>query len=144
MSIFADKVVVVTGGGSGIGQSIAEKFNKEGAKLAIFGRDQNKLDQAQKKLQQSITIAGDVCNMSDLDNLFKTTNNELGKIDVLVANAGIASRRFADEVDENYFDEMVNINFKGVYFTVQRAIPFLNNGASVILISSMSGTFSTN
>jgi NAD(P)-dependent dehydrogenase (short-subunit alcohol dehydrogenase family) len=88
-------------------------------------------------LQQAITVSGDVCKISDLDHLYKTTSNQFGKIDVLVANAGIASRRLVDEVDENYFDDMVNTNFKGVYFTVQRAIPFLNNNASLILISSM-------
>ncbi|CAN5250648.1 SDR family oxidoreductase [soil metagenome] len=137
MSYFTDKVVVVTGGNSGIGQAIAEKFNKEGAKLAIFGRDQNRLDQTKNMLQQAIAVTGDVGNIFDLDRLFKITHDEFGKVDVLVANAGIASRRPIDEVDENYFDEMVNINFKGVYFTVQRAIPFLNNNASVILISSM-------
>ncbi len=88
-------------------------------------------------MQQAITVSGDVCKISDLDHLYKTTSNQFGKIDVLVANAGIASRRLVDEVDENYFDDMVNTNFKGVYFTVQRAIPFLNNNASLILISSM-------
>lgn len=137
MSYFTDKVVVVTGGNTGIGKSIAEKFNTEGAKLTLFGRDQNRLDQTQNSLRQAIAVTGDVCNISDLDRLFKTTHDEFGKIDVLVANAGIASRRAVDEVDESYFDEMVNINFKGVYFTVQRAIPFLNKNASIILISSM-------
>lgn len=137
MPFFTDKVMVVTGGNSGIGKSIAERFNEEGSKIALFGRDQDRLDQTQKLLRQAITVSGDVCNISDLDILFQTTHNKFGKIDVLVANAGIASRRSVDEVDENYFDEMVNINFKGVYFTVQRAIPFLNNNASIILISSM-------
>jgi NAD(P)-dependent dehydrogenase (short-subunit alcohol dehydrogenase family) len=73
-------------------------------------------------LRQAITVMGDVSKVSDLDMLFKAAHNKFGKIDVLVANAGIASRRTVDEVDEDYFDEMVNINFKGVYFTVQRAM----------------------
>ncbi len=137
MSVFTEKVVVVTGGSSGIGKSIADRFNKEGAKLAIFGRNKEKLEAAKKTLHQSIVISGDVCKISDLDTLFKTTNDQFGKIDVLIANAGIASRRPVSEVDEHYFDEMINVNFKGVYFTVQRAIPYLNNNASVILISSM-------
>lgn len=82
-------------------------------------------------------VIGDVCKVSDLDLFFQTTKDKLGKIDVLVASAGIASRRHIDDVDENYFDEMININFKGVYFTVKQAIPYLNNNASIILISSM-------
>lgn len=137
MSFFRDKVVVVTGGNSGIGKSIAERMDKEDSKIVLFGRDQNKLNQTQKLLKQAISVAGDVCNILDLDALFQTTHNKFGKIDILIANAGIASRRSLDEVDENYFDEMVNTNFKGVFFTVQRAIPFLNNNASIILISSM-------
>jgi len=137
MSSFTGKVVVITGGNTGIGQSIAEKFNREGAKCALFARDEQKLDQAHKTLARSIAIAGDVRKISDLDRLFHATHKALGKIDVLVANAGIASRRHISEVDEQYFDEMVDINFKGVYFTVQRALPFLNDHASIVLISSM-------
>lgn len=137
MTDFTNKVVVITGGGSGIGQSIAQHFDETGAKIALFGRNQSKLDSVQKSLKQAIAINGNVCNMADLDTLFKTTQDTFGKIDVLVANAGIASRQPIEEVDEDYFDEMVNINFKGVYFTVQRSLALLNNNASVILISSM-------
>lgn len=135
--MFNEKVIAITGGNSGIGKTIAQKFSQEGAKIAIFGRDKHKLQQINITLQDSIAIAGDVSNLSDLDLFFHTTNEKLGKIDILVACAGIASRRALDEVDEAYFDEMVNINFKGVYFTVQRALPYLNNSASVVLISSM-------
>ncbi len=137
MSFFNNKVVVITGGNSGIGQSIAEEFNNEGAKISVFARNKEKLDQVQKTLTNAISVAGDVCKITDLDRMFKTTSDTFGKVDILIANAGIASRRLVDEVDENYFDEMININFKGVYFTLQRAIPFLNNNASIILISSM-------
>lgn len=137
MSFFNNKVVVITGGNSGIGKSIAEEFNKENAKIAIFGRNKDKLDQVVKTLNNTIAVEGDVCKISDLDNLYKTANEKLGKIDCLCANAGIASRRAIDEVDESYFDEMVDINFKGVYFTIQRALPYLNQNASIILISSM-------
>jgi NAD(P)-dependent dehydrogenase (short-subunit alcohol dehydrogenase family) len=137
VSFFNNKIVVVTGGNSGIGQAIAEEFNKQGAKIVIFARNKDKLKQVKNKLENSIAVSGDVCKISDLDKLFKITNDKLGKIDILIANAGIASRRGVEKVDENYFDEMVNTNFKGVYFTVQRSIPFLNNHASIILISSM-------
>jgi len=138
MTNFADKVVVVTGGGSGLGKTIAEKFNQEGAKIAIFGRDSKKLEDAQKNLEQCITVAGDVGKIADLDRLYQTTQEKLGKIDILVANAGInIGIRPVDYVDEKYFDEMISTNFKGTYFTVQRAISYLNDNASVVLISSM-------
>ncbi len=135
--IFNEKVIAITGGNSGIGKTIAQKFSQEGAKVAIFGRDECKLEQINTTLRESVAIAGDVSKLSDLDSFFQITEEKLGKIDILVACAGIASRRALDEVDEAYFDEMVNINFKGIYFTVQRAIPYLNNKASVVLISSM-------
>jgi NAD(P)-dependent dehydrogenase (short-subunit alcohol dehydrogenase family) len=131
-----DKVVVITGGNSGIGEAIAKKFDQEGAKVVIFGRDQKKLDQVNKHLKKGLTIQGDVRNLPDLERLFQMTQNSFGPIDVLVANAGIAERRKVDDVDEKFFDEMVGINYKGLYFTVQRSIPSLNKGASVILISS--------
>ncbi len=137
MKDFYNKVVVITGGNSGIGEAIAHKFDQEGAKVVIFGRDQNKLDAVCQKLHQGIAVKGDIQKLSDIENLFKITEKTFGKVDVLVANAGIASRKVVDEVDEDYFDEMVNINYKGVYFTVQRSIPLLNPGASVILISSI-------
>lgn len=137
MPNFSNKVVVVTGGNTGIGKAIAEKFDKEAAKIVIYARNQEKLNQTQNKLKQAIAVQGDVSKISDLDRLFKITHEKFGKIDVLVANAGIASRRSVADVDEAYFDEMVNINFKGVYFTIQQAIPYLNDNASVILISSM-------
>lgn len=137
MSLFKDKVVVITGGNSGIGQSVAETFDQQDSKIALFARDQTKLKNVENTLENAISIAGDVSKISDLDRLYNTTHEHFGKIDVLVANAGIASRRIIDEVDEDYFDEMVNINFKGVYFTVQRSLPFLNDNASIVLISSM-------
>ena len=137
MSYFSNKVVVITGGNTGIGQSIAETFNDLDSKIVLFARDRNKLDQVTSKLKTSIAVSGDVSKVNDLDKLFKATHDKFGKIDVLVANAGIASRRPVEEVDEAYFDEMVSVNFKGVYFTIQRALPFLNSNASVVLISSM-------
>jgi len=137
MGDFKDKVVVITGGNSGIGEAIASRFDQEGAKIVIFGRDQQKLNQVSQELHQCIGIQGDVQKLSDIERLFKSTHDKFGKVDVLIANAGIASRRHVEEVDEHYFDEMVNINYKGVYFTVQRSIPYLNKGASVILISSV-------
>ena len=88
MSFFNNKVAVITGGNSGIGQSIAEEFNEQGAKISIFGRNKDKLAQVQSTLTNAIGIVGDVCKISDLDSLFNITYDKFGKIDVLVANAG--------------------------------------------------------
>jgi NAD(P)-dependent dehydrogenase (short-subunit alcohol dehydrogenase family) len=137
MHEFANKVVVITGGNSGIGQAITEKFNAEGAKIVIFGRNAEKLSAIQGSLKECIAVQGDVRNLSDLKRLFEETHKKYGKIDILVANAGIASQKKIDDVDEKFFDEIIDTNLKGVFFTVQRAIPYLNNGASIILISSI-------
>ena len=136
MAEFSNKTVVVTGGSSGIGLSIAQKFSHHGAKLAILGRDRQKLHAAAETLQDVLPFEGNVSKVADLDKFYKEIQQKFGKIDVLVANAGIAEPRSIHEVDESFFDEMVNINYKGVYFTVQRALPLLNKNASVILISS--------
>jgi NAD(P)-dependent dehydrogenase (short-subunit alcohol dehydrogenase family) len=137
MSEFADKVVVITGGSSGIGKSTAQAFYKAGAKVVIFGRDAHKLDEMKKAYPNLLTVAGDVRKLSDLDHLFAETQKAFGKIDVLVPNAGVAALRKVDDVDEKFFDDMVDILYKGVFFTVQRAVKHLNDGASVVLISSM-------
>jgi NAD(P)-dependent dehydrogenase (short-subunit alcohol dehydrogenase family) len=137
MTEFTNKLIAITGGNSGIGKSIVKKFHEEGTKIAILGRDKNKLERTKELFDCEIAFAGDVSKISDLDSFYNNIYTNLGKIDILVANAGIASRCNLDEIDEQTFDEMVNINFKGVYFTVQRAIPFLNQNASIVLISSM-------
>lgn len=136
MTEFSNKIVVVTGGSSGIGLSIAQKFSHHGAKMAILGRDRKKLHAAAEILQDVLPFEGDVSKVADLDKFYKEIQQKFGKIDVLVANAGIAEPRSIHEVDERFFDEMVNINYKGAYFTVQRALPLLNKNASIVLISS--------
>lgn len=137
MKDFENKVVVITGGNSGIGEAIAKKFDALGANIVIFGRDQNKLSNVCKQLRKAIAVQGDVRRLSDIDKLYKATEEAFGKIDVLVANAGVGGRRFVGEVDEKFFDDMVSINYKGLYFTVQKSISSLNKGASVLLISSI-------
>lgn len=136
MTEFANKVVVITGGSSGIGEAIAKQFNHAGAKVVIFGRDLDKLNAVKNLFNEAIAVKGDVSNLSDLDHLFQETHKAFGKIDVLIANAGVASRRSVADVDEAFFDEIVDINFKGVYFTVQRSIEYLNVGAAVVLMST--------
>lgn len=136
MHDFQGKVAVITGGGSGIGLAIAEKIHKAGAKIVLFGRNKKKLEHAKMHLSHAHCVAGDVTKIKDLDMLFEETKKVFGNVDVLVANAGVGSVKHISEVDETFFDWIVDINFKGLYFTVQRSLPFLNEGASVILISS--------
>ncbi len=137
MNEFFNKVVVVTGGNSGIGEAIVDKFNEHDAKIVIFDRtDLNKLQTQCQVLKQAIFIQGDIRNLTDIEKLYKETEKVFGKIDVLIANAGIGGKRVIDEVDENFFDDIVDTNFKGVYFTIQRAIQYLKKGSSVILTSS--------
>lgn len=136
MGDFTDKVVVITGGNSGIGEAIARKFNDEGAKIVIFGRDKHKLDSLCKQFQSAISVSGDVRKVADIEKIFLETEKAFGKVDILIACAGIATRKIVDEVDEKLFDEMVDTNYKGVFFTIQRSIPSLKTGSSIVLISS--------
>lgn len=133
-----NKVTVITGGNSGIGLAVAEEFKAEGAVVAISGRNAETLKEAGKKLgSDTLVVQGDVSNMADLDELFKSVASELGKIDVLVVNAGGGKFQPFEQVDETTFDGMVNSNFKGAYFTIQKALPHLNDGASIVLVASI-------
>jgi NAD(P)-dependent dehydrogenase (short-subunit alcohol dehydrogenase family) len=132
-----NKVAVVTGGNSGIGLATAQRFRREGAKVTIFGRSQETLDAAATSLGEGgLAVQGDVTSIADLDRLFSSSVERFGKIDVLVVNAGIAKVFPLAEADEAAFDQVADINFKGAYFTVQRALPHLNDGASILLVSS--------
>jgi len=131
------KVAVITGGNSGIGLATAHEFKKNGARLVIFGRSRKSLDQAAASLGGGAeTVEGDVRNLGDLERLFKLTGEKFGKIDVLVANAGIAKFSPIDVFPEQLFDELCDTLFEGVFFTVQKALPHLREGASVILVST--------
>lgn len=133
------KVTVITGGNSGIGKGIAKRFLSEGAKVVIFGRDLNTLNETKEALEGEIlAIQGDVTRTDDLENLYKTTEATFGKIDVLVANAGIAKRIHIDNASEENFDHMTDINFKGVFFTIKYALAYFNQDAAILLISSVS------
>lgn len=138
MQRLENKVAVITGGNSGIGRAIALEFARQGAKVSIFGRNSETLNAVGSLLNgQSLTVQGDVTNMGDIDNLYTRTEKELGKIDVLVVNAGIAKVSPVADTTEAFFDQTSDINFKGAFFTVQKALPFLNDGASVILVASI-------
>lgn len=140
---FKEKVVVITGGNSGIGRAIATHFNKNGAKIAIFGRHEASLKQTSGTLQQSIYVQGDVKKHSDLQNLFTQTEQTFGKVDILIANAGIVKKCHVADANESLFDEIVDTNYKGVFFTVQTSLPHIKDGASIVLISSIAPLIGT-
>lgn len=132
-----NKVAVVTGGNSGIGLAIAREFRANGAKLVIFGRSQQTLDQAAQTLGGDVlAVQGDVRKIDDLDSLFEQTVKAFGEIDVLVASAGIAKFAPIESMPEQLFDELSDILFKGLFFTVQKALPHMRDGASIILVGS--------
>src|SRR6516162_8207901 len=134
------KVCVITGGNSGIGLASAREFKAQGASIAIFGRNPESLQQAGAGLgAEVLAVQGDVRKLADLERLFHETNQRFGNIDVLVGNAGIAKFAPVGSLPEDLFDELSDILFKGVFFTVQKALPFLNDGASVILVGSADG-----
>ena len=138
MSKLNNKVAVVTGGSSGIGFATAQQFIADGAHVVITGRNQETLDTAVAKLGDWATgIHGDVANLEDLDRLFEQVQKQFGRVDVLFANAGIAPLGPFETVTEEHFDNLFNVNVRGLFFTVQKALPLLSKGASVILNASV-------
>jgi NAD(P)-dependent dehydrogenase (short-subunit alcohol dehydrogenase family) len=137
MSKLKNKVAVITGGNSGIGFGIAEAFKNEGATGAIIGRNQETLDSAVAQLGDSfIAINADVTNVADLERVFKETAEKFGKIDVIVANAGGGAVGTVATIGEADYDKTMDLNLKSVYFTVHKALPYINDGGSIILIGS--------
>lgn len=140
MKSLEGKVAVITGGSSGIGLATAKIFQEAGAKVAVTGRTQKTLDAAAKELGNgALVLRSDVSKLADLDRLYAAVTEQLGRIDVLFANAGIAKFAPATDTSEAFYDEIFDINVKGLFFTIQKAIPFLNDGASIILNSSVVG-----
>ncbi len=138
MSKFNDKITVITGGSTGIGLATAHRFIADGAQVVLTGRNQATLDAALADLGDRATdIRGDVANLDDLDRLFAQVKDQFGRVDVLFANAGIAPFVPVDAVTEEHFDSLFNVNVRGLFFTVQKALPLLSEGASVILNASV-------
>ena len=132
------KVAVVTGGNSGIGLATAKEFSEQGAKVAISGRDQETLNSAKKEIGNGVLVVkADTSNLEDIDVLLGAVKKEFGKIDVLFVNAGVGKFVPIESVDEEFFDQIMDINFKGAYFTIQKALPLLNENASIILNTSI-------
>ena len=132
------KVAVITGGNSGIGLATAKLFQAEGAKIIITGRRKEALDTAVNEIGEACTgILSDTGNVNDITDLYQQIHKTVGAIDVLFLNAGIAIFGPFDTIDEAAFDAMVNVNFKGLFFNIQKAAPLLNDGASIIINSSI-------
>src|SRR5262249_17887956 len=132
------KVAVITGGNSGIGMATARRFVAEGAHVFITGRRQVELDEAVRQIGQHVTgVRGDVANLLDLDRLFATVKRQAGRLDVLFANAGFLALAPLGSISEEHFDKLFAINVKGLLFTVQKALPLLRDGGSIILNASV-------
>jgi len=134
----AGKVALITGGNSGIGLATAKQFVNEGAYVYISGRRDTELAAAVKEIGKNVTgIRGDVSNLGDLDRLFAQIKREKGKLDIVFANAGVATYAAFGKITEEHFDSIFGINVKGLLFTVQKALPLLPDGASIILNASI-------
>jgi NAD(P)-dependent dehydrogenase (short-subunit alcohol dehydrogenase family) len=132
------KVAVITGGSSGIGLATAQRFAAEGAHVFITGRRKDALDTAVAQIGKNVIgVRGDVANRADLDGLYNEVKKQNRKIDILFANAGVVKRAPFGAVTEEFFDFHFNVNVRGLFFTVQKALPLLNDGASIILTGSI-------
>jgi NAD(P)-dependent dehydrogenase (short-subunit alcohol dehydrogenase family) len=132
------KVAVVTGGNSGIGLATAKRFVAEGAYVFITGRRQEQLDAAVKEIGDNVFgVQGDVAKIADLDRLYAAVKAKKGRIDILFANAGIAEIAPLGQITEEHFDKTFDTNVKGLLFTVQKALPLITDGASIILNASI-------
>jgi NAD(P)-dependent dehydrogenase (short-subunit alcohol dehydrogenase family) len=132
------KVAVISGGASAMALASASRFVEEGAYVFITGRRQEALDEAVKLIGRNVTgVRGDVSNLDDLDRLFDTVKREKGKIDVLFASAGKGEAAKLGEITEQHFDAGFGLIVRGTLFTVQKALPLLNDGASIIMTGSV-------
>lgn len=140
---FENKVVVITGGSEGIGLATARQFAAEGAKVYITGRKQDRLDDAVRTIGHgSVGVQGDASNLADLDRLYDRVKQDHGKLDVVFANAGVAEvePRPLGSIDEAGFDQVFGLNVRGLLFSVQKALPLLQDGGAIILNGSVAGS----
>lgn len=135
------RVAVITGGSTGIGFATAKLFVEEGAYVYVTGRRQNELDKAVQQIGKNVTgVQGDVSHLADLDRLYDIVKRQHGRIDVLFANAGGGGLAPLGQISEEHFDNIFNSDVKGALFTVQKALPLLHKGSSVILNASVAGS----
>ncbi|WP_347242516.1 SDR family oxidoreductase [Nostoc sp. FACHB-888] len=136
----AGKIALVTGGNSGIGLATAKLFSQEGAKVIISGRNRTSLDEAALVIGGDVlTMQADVTNLEQIDQLYSVIGKKLGKIDILFANAGVAKFAPLEATTEALYDELFTINVKGLYFTIQKSLTYLNDDAAIILNTSFLG-----
>ena len=136
---FNDQIALVTGGTSGMGLAAAQRFLSEGASVVITGRDQARLDSAAKELDAAdrvLAVRGDVAQLADLEAVAAAIHERFGRLDVVFANAGVASFQSVTDVTETEFDRMVDINVKGVFFTIQKMLPLMSENGSIVINAS--------
>lgn len=136
MKNLENKVAIVTGGNSGIGLAAAKELAEKGAKVIVTGRNKEALAQAEAEFNL-IGIQADQTDLKSIERLVDQVSSQFGKVDILFLNAGIAAFAPVDSASEEHFDSIMNVNVKGVYFTVQKLLPILNDGASIILNTSV-------
>ncbi|MGC4938674.1 SDR family NAD(P)-dependent oxidoreductase [Kribbella sp. DT2] len=137
MKQFEGKTAVVTGGSSGIGLAVAERFAAEGAHVFVTGRRKDELDAAVEAIGSATAVPGDIADPADLDRLYEAVRARGKGLDLLFANAGTAGFATLEQITPEHFDTTFNVNVRGTVFTVQKALPLLNEGASVIINSSV-------
>ena len=138
MQKLAGKNALITGGNSGIGLATAKLFQEHGARLAITGRDPESLEQARISLGDDVlAVQSDAGKLSDIEHLMCQAEEHFGQLDILFVNAAIAHAAPFELVSEAVFDEMAAVNFKGIFFTIQKALPLLSNNASIVVTSSI-------
>jgi len=132
-----NKIAVITGGNSGIGLATAKEFASQGAQVVLFARSQEKLDKAIIEIGHNTTgYVGDVTNLKSLESLFDNVAKNLGNIDIVFASAGAVGPTLLEDTNDETFLKLSDVNFKGTFFTVKYALPYLNKGASIVLVSS--------
>jgi NAD(P)-dependent dehydrogenase (short-subunit alcohol dehydrogenase family) len=138
MSNLEGKIAVITGGSSGIGLAIAKRFVREGAHVFITGRRQSELDRAKAEIGRNVTVVqGDVADLADLDRLYAAVKADKGVVDIVVANAGFIEHAGIVDLSEAHFDKTIDIDLKGVVFTVQKALPLMTRGGAIVVLSSV-------
>lgn len=137
----AGKIAVITGGSSGIGLATAKRFVNEGAYVFITGRRQSELDASVSEIGHDVTgVQGDVSKLADIDKLYAAVKKQKGKLDIVFANAGTGAFAPLEQISEEHFDKQFNVNVKGLLFTVQKALPLLQPGGSIVLNASIVAT----
>ncbi|MNQ73060.1 2-(R)-hydroxypropyl-CoM dehydrogenase [compost metagenome] len=141
MDNLKNKVAVITGGNSGIGYATAKQFKEQGATVIITGRRKEAIEKAASELEVHAIVA-DQSRVSDIENLASKVKEDFGQVDILFINAGIAGLGMIEQATETLYDDIMNINLKGAYFTLSRFIPILKDGASVVFLSSNTASMS--